>query len=73
MEDQLETRVALLELCVSNIQHTLERLELKMDKGFDEIRQEIGSIRKEMKSDFRWTLTIIAGLGAIMAHGFHWF
>ena len=76
----IDTRVALLEMCVSNISHTLERLETKMDKGFEDVRTEIkdnrcemASFRKEIKADFRWILAIIAGLGTIVAHGFHWF
>lgn len=94
----IETRVALLEMCVSNINKTMERMEAKidmhhrdnysyierledtMDKGFSDaraemldMRKDINEIRKEMKSDFRWLLTIIAALGGIMAHGFHWF
>jgi hypothetical protein len=71
--DRIDVRVALLEHSIATINDTLDRLEnsfnrleTKMDVGFSEIR-------KEMKSDFRWLLTIIAGLGAIMAHGFHWF
>ncbi len=64
--DNIPTRVALLEQSIATINQTLIRLESKMDKGFDDIR-------KDMKSDFRWILTIITGLGAIMAHGFHWF
>lgn len=64
--DSIPTRVALLEMSIVTINATLIRLEGKMDKGFYDLR-------KDMKSDFRWLLTIIAGLGAIMAHGFHWF
>lgn len=61
-----ETRIALLEMSIMSINQTLIRLENKMDKQFDELR-------RTMKTDFKWILTIIAGLGAIMAHGFHWF
>jgi archaellum component FlaC len=92
--NSIETRVALLEMSVSNINQTLIRIEAKMDKGFDDINKRFDSIdkrfgdvdkkfegidkkfddfRKDMRSDFRWILTIIAGLSAVMAHGFHWF
>jgi hypothetical protein len=57
-----QTRIALLEQSIGTINQTLIRIE-----------NEIKDIRKDMKTDFRWLLTIIAGLGAIMAHGFHWF
>jgi hypothetical protein len=58
----IETRVALLEQSIRHINESLVRI----DKSLHEIK-------KEMKGDFRWTLTVIAALGAIMAHGFHWF
>ena len=96
--NSLETRVALLEASISNINQTLIRLENKMDKGFDYVhrrfddvdhnlnrfeakmdkqftdaRNEFKDVRKDMKTDFRWLLAIIGGLGLVMAHGFHWF
>jgi len=37
------------------------------------LKEEFAELRREMKNDFRWILTIFAGFGAIMAHGFHWF
>ena len=69
----IETRVALLEMSIANINQTLIRIESKMDSQIIEIKNEIKEIRKDMKSDFRLILTIIAALGGIMAHGFHWF
>lgn len=80
----IETRVALLEMSIVNINQTLIRLEAKMDKQLDEIKDEIKDvrndmkdIRRDMKTDFRWIMTIfgaaIIGLAGIMAHGFHWF
>jgi hypothetical protein len=71
--DTIETRVALLEAAIVGINQTLIRMENKLDKQFDELKSDIKEIRHEMKLDFRWTLTIIAALGGIMAHGFHWF
>ena len=78
--NSIETRVAILEVSVVNISQTLLRLENKIDVGFSDIknefkdvRTELKDIRKEIKSDVKWLLVIIAGLGAIMAHGFHWF
>ncbi len=73
----IETRVALLEYSITNINQTLIRLETKMDKQLDEIKGEIKDIRKDMKTDFRWIMTIfgaaIIGLAGIIAKGFHWF
>ena len=60
--NSIETRVALLERSIDGINDTLK-----------EIKQDLKDMRKEMKSDFRWLLTIIGGLGFVMAHGFHWF
>ena len=78
--NSIETRVALVEMAIVNINQTLTRLENKMDQGFNalgteikDVRTEMKEIRTEMKTDFRWILAIIAGLGAIMAHGFHWY
>lgn len=65
----IETKVALLEASISHIDETLSRFE----KRFDKIDGQFDKLEKEMKGDFRWTLTVIAALGAIMAHGFHWF
>jgi hypothetical protein len=64
--NSIDTRVALLESSIATINQTMFRLENKMDKGFDDMK-------KDAKADFRWLLTIIGGLGFIMAHGFHWF
>ena len=37
----METRVALLEMCVSNINHTLEKIDTKMDRQYDEINKRM--------------------------------
>jgi hypothetical protein len=61
-----ETRITMVENAVTRI-----------DKKLDDIE-------KNMRSDFRWVLSLLiglagfiftgfVGLGAIMAHGFHWF
>ena len=71
--NSLETRVALVEMSIVNITHSLLRIENKIDSEFRDLKIEIKEIRKDVKNDTRWLLTIIAALGAIMAHGFHWF
>ena len=80
----LDTRVALLEMCVSNISQTLIRLETKMDHNYanletkmDRLDAKIEAVRRDVRADFRWLLTIfgglLLGLSGTMAHGFHWF
>lgn len=75
--DSIDTRVALLEASISSINQTLIRMENKIDRQFDKIDIRFSNVDKEMKSDFRWLLSMIvgsnAGIAAIMAHGFHWF
>jgi hypothetical protein len=72
-ENTLETRVALLEQSIININETMK-----------EIKSELKEIRHEANSNFKWLLGTIfgfgtfftgalIGLGTIMAHGFHWF
>lgn len=82
-----DTRLALLEQSINNINDTLIRFEKRFDKldnefkvinnEFKGINNEFKSIRAEMRSDFRWLLTIISGstigLFGILAHGFKWF
>lgn len=77
--NNIDTRVALLEMSIVNINETMKEIK----GSLKEIRNDIKEIRKDMKSDFRWLLGTIFGLGAflfgglvgitgIMAHGFHW-
>jgi len=65
----IDTRVALLEASISNINDTLNRFE----KKFDRMDDKLEGIKKEMRMDFRFIITAICGLAAVMAHGFHWF
>jgi septal ring factor EnvC (AmiA/AmiB activator) len=78
-----DVRLALLEQSINNINNTMIRFEKtferierkfeKIDERFDRIDDELKGIRRELKNDTRWLLTVIAALGGIMAHGFHWF
>jgi len=65
----IETKVACLEQSIIFVNDTLNRIE----KNILEVKEEIKDVRKEMKYDFRFLVTIICGLAAVMAHGFHWF
>ena len=72
-EHSHETRIALLEQSINNINNTLVRFE----KRFDRIDEKLESMQKESTADFRWLVKFIistsVGLGALMAHGFHWY
>ena len=58
----IETKVALLELSITHINESLIN-----------INENLKEIKKDMKYDFRFLVTAICGLAAVMAHGFHWF
>ena len=56
----------------------------KIDKKFDKIDDRFEKMDGKIDSNFKWLLTfmiggfasmfgMITGLGAIMAHGFHWY
>lgn len=61
-----ESRITRLEVIIENINHTLIRLDKRMDV-----------IEKDIKDNFKWTITTMIGfalvLCGIMARGFHWF
>lgn len=48
-----------------------------VETALEVLVRDVGEMKKDMKSDFRWLLGIIvggnAGLFALMAHGFKWF
>jgi len=76
VEHNIDARVAVLAQTYANIFQYLGHI----DRGLGEIRlsisdlhEDIKKARKEAQSDFRWLLTIIGGLGLVMAYGFHWF
>ena len=71
--NSIETRVALLEMSLLNINQTLSRIENEIKDLRQEIRIDIKEVKREMKNDTRWLLTVIAAIAAVMAHGFHWF
>jgi archaellum component FlaC len=64
-----DSRITVIENAIVSLDRRFEQI----DKRFDKIDNDLKDFRKEMKSEFRWVLTIITGLGAIMGHGFHWF
>ncbi len=61
----IDTRVALLEMSISNINETLKRFEIKLDKMDDKI-----------DSRFFWLLSLqiasFVGLLGVIAHVAHW-
>jgi hypothetical protein len=64
-DDDMETRIAILEQIAKSTAATLERMERRLD-----------TLAAEQRTDFRWTLGItLAGTGGILgalARGFHW-
>lgn len=68
-----DSRITIVENAIVSIDKRFDKIDNDLKDFRGEILSEFKQIRKEMKSDYRWLLTIIAGLGAIMAHGFHWF
>lgn len=75
-----DTRLALLEQSITNINDTMQRME----KRFDKLEAKIDTVSTEMKqgfkdcnnriwSNFYWNLAALTTLGALMAHGFKWF
>jgi uncharacterized protein YpuA (DUF1002 family) len=75
-----DTRLTILELSINNINSTLVRFEKRFDQidnKFDKVDEKLETILKESNADFRWLVKFIisasVGLGALMAHGFHWF
>lgn len=75
----VETKVAVLEETVRNINAALDRI----DRRFDGVERRLDSLATEHRSDFRWLLGVmLAGFGTmltgglgllgVMARGFHW-
>ncbi len=55
---------------------TLIHIEKRMDhidQRMDKIDTDVKDVRKEVRSNFYWLLSSMAGLGVIIAHGFKWF
>lgn len=80
----IETRTALLEQSMINIDRTL--IEIKSDikesrkdtdRSLMDIRSDIKEVRREARTEFFWLLTFtiggFVGMFGFMAHGFHWF
>lgn len=47
-----ETRIALLEQSIENINKTLIRMEKKIDDGFNELKNDLKDFKKESKENF---------------------
>lgn len=72
----IDTRVALLEQSIYYINEDLKDIKNLIKHAACDLKEEINTIRREHKHDFRWLLGLIitlnAGLFGTMAHGFHW-
>ncbi len=75
-----DTKIAILETTNNHLNKTLERMERLIEKNQSEVLSSINEIKHQIKSfdsrlwtNFYWILGAIAGIGALMAHGFKWF
>lgn len=77
ISNNLDTRVALLELSINHVNQTLERMEKRFDKIDMDIKELRNDLSKRIDSRFFWLLTFtIAGFGSLwgtLAHVAHWF
>ncbi len=69
MEQSLGHMGEKLDQSLGHINQTLERFE----KRFDKIDDEIKEVKRDVKSNFIWTLGVIGAVLGVVAHGFHWF
>ena len=54
-----DTRIALLEQSIININDTLKRLETKIDNNHKEMQEQISRLCAQNWSQFRWVIGII--------------
>ncbi len=69
-----DTRLALLEQTVGNINETMLRLERKMDLGFEKVDKRFDNIDKDIReirslswSHFKWMMSAVLGLFGTIA------
>jgi hypothetical protein len=60
-----DTRIALLEQSIVNINETLKRLETKIDNNHKETKEDISKLYLTTWSQFRWILGIIGTMLAL--------
>jgi len=67
-----ETRIALLEQSIDNINETLKRFESR----FDKIDEKFDKIDNQIDSNFIWMIGFMIGgfssILGLLAHSFHW-
>lgn len=57
----------------NRIDARFEKIDARFEKTESKFELEFKEIKKDIKYNFRYLFTIICGLGAMVAHGFHWF
>lgn len=74
-----DTRIALLEHTIGDINKTLERFEKRFDRideRFDRVDEKFDKMNDKIDSNFKWMLTFIVpmfvGILGLMAHAFKW-
>ena len=70
--NSIETRVALLEMSMINLNQTLIRLETKMDKGFDEFQSDLIRFETKMDKGFAESKSDMKEMRATMKSDFRW-
>ena len=73
----LEARVAKLEAAVEHIQADMAEIRVRPPYAFKaQVHDDFKDLRADMRSDFRWTISVLAGgavgLAGLMAKGFKW-
>jgi hypothetical protein len=67
-----DTRIALLEQSINNINDTLIRFEKRFDKLEEKIDTGFSKIDSRMWKNFYWTIAGFVGTWGMLAHVLHW-
>ena len=68
-----DERIAVLENTSAHILDSLARIENRLTTLDADIKSGFKDVNNRMWSNFVWTISALAALLAVMAHGFHWF
>jgi len=68
----MEARIAKLESDVGHINETMAGIRSDLRDFANDTNENFREVRKRQHRDFVWLLSVIAGLGLLMAKGFGW-
>lgn len=75
-DSDMEARVAVLEQIAKETKEAIAGLRTDLRADMADLRSEVRNLRSEQRTDYRWLLGIMLGMGggllAAMAKGFHW-